>query len=928
MKALRLLCFLLLSPLALLAQTPNQQQTLASRMARYQQAFPKEKLYLSFDKPYYNAGDTIWFKSVLLNGDYTRNERTDKIYVELFNDSLALIENRVIALNNGLGYGDFSLRKTLPDGAYTIRAYSNWQQNFGTDYFFQESFYVGNAGQQAWMIDSYQKLGTATNGRTLDLKLKLSNQKKESIGYREVEIYLMNDNKRVLRATLQTTQDGILETKIPLADNKINGRYNFYIFDKKNGRKMATLPVLLQEPDELDLQFMPEGGYLVNNIYGKVAFKALGNTGLGFNLKGKIVNGKNEQVAEINALHKGMGNFYLLPQKGDSYFAVYSLNGKEQRQALPMAKEEGTTLRIDALSKPDSLLVYIKASETMRVDQSYELLAQQDEETLLAMNISLKNGFSNLKLAKKDFPNGIIHFTLFSPEQAPLNERQAIINHNEKIKLEISPSQSSYGTRDSIALALKATTTDGSPLSGSFAIAVTDKGMVKQNENESNIASYFLLQSNIKGNIEEPGWYFKNNEAGTLEALDNLLLTQAWVGYKWPEMLAPQALPKFKAEKGNIIEGKLTGLFNKPAANVRLNLLSVGKNLFFTDTVSNSQGRFAFTDIPLIDTPAYTIKIKNAKGKTSSATITVDEFKPAAAIAGAELVKPWYVNADSTLANYYQTAEKQIKQQEKALMATKGTLLKEVEIKGNKKLKDFIETQAWDAKFMKTISEEDLKKVPQKTLLDLLKETLPGFRVGTDWTPSCAGRLTHYSYPNYVIGSSLISHVVVDKINSTIAASGIPDAFNQTGISNTNTDRDVFAQNTLIFNALSAADIKEINVYRGCVNYYLEITTRSGRGPWIDISRGVYVYRPLPLYVPKEFYSPKYTVNSSATPDMRSTIYWNANVVTDQNGKATVSFYAADLPTSYSIKIEGTDLMGRFGYEKGTIKIVNKTESK
>ena len=43
----------------------------------------------------------------------TSSQRTDKIYVELFNDSLIKVDNRVIALNNGLGYGDFALSDQL-----------------------------------------------------------------------------------------------------------------------------------------------------------------------------------------------------------------------------------------------------------------------------------------------------------------------------------------------------------------------------------------------------------------------------------------------------------------------------------------------------------------------------------------------------------------------------------------------------------------------------------------------------------------------------------------------------------------------------------------------------------------------------------------------------------------------------------------------
>lgn len=103
---------------------------------------------------------------------------------------------------------------------------------------------------------------------------------------------------------------------------------------------------------------------------------------------------------------------------------------------------------------------------------------------------------------------------------------------------------------------------------------------------------------------------------------------------------------------------------------------------------------------------------------------------------------------------------------------------------------------------------------------------------------------------------------------------------------------------------------------------FVEVTTRSGHGPFMKKAVGTYVYRPMPYATPKSFYSPKYKPNSIVDmTDIRSTIYWAPNVVTDQNGKATVSFYTADNPGSYTITIEGSDMQGGIGFKAGTIKV-------
>jgi len=107
---------------------------------------------------------------------------------------------------------------------------------------------------------------------------------------------------------------------------------------------------------------------------------------------------------------------------------------------------------------------------------------------------------------------------------------------------------------------------------------------------------------------------------------------------------------------------------------------------------------------------------------------------------------------------------------------------------------------------------------------------------------------------------------------------------------------------------------------------FVEITTRSGRGPIIDNTPGIYLYKPLAMSWPVQFYKPKYRVKDSVEhlPDLRSTINWEPNIITDANGEAKVWFYAAGKPATYTVIIEGTDMNGGLGYKTGKITIGTK----
>ena len=56
----------------------------------------------------------------------------------------------------------------------------------------------------------------------------------------------------------------------------------------------------------------------------------------------------------------------------------------------------------------------------------------------------------------------------------------------------------------------------------------------------------------------------------------------------------------------------------------------------------------------------------------------------------------------------------------------------------------------------------------------------------------------------------------------------------------------------------------------------------------------------------QDFYSPQYTDPSAKTrPDHRTTLYWNPKLETDDNGHATVKFYASDISKRYLVTLEG-----------------------
>jgi hypothetical protein len=97
----------------------------------------------------------------------------------------------------------------------------------------------------------------------------------------------------------------------------------------------------------------------------------------------------------------------------------------------------------------------------------------------------------------------------------------------------------------------------------------------------------------------------------------------------------------------------------------------------------------------------------------------------------------------------------------------------------------------------------------------------------------------------------------------------------------------------------------------------LVITTKRG-GEFDDTGRsinGTVNYTFNGFYKAHTFYSPKYNVTEPVInkPDLRSTIYWNPELLTDKDGNARFELYNADGTGKYRVVIEGIDENGNIG---------------
>jgi hypothetical protein len=673
-----------------------------------------------------------------------------------------------------------------------------------------------------------------------------------------------------------------------------------------------------------------------------------------------------------------MGIFEFTPKAGETYTAM--VNGANKSYPLPTVNEAGVTLRIEQSIDDDSLTITTTSRQQKSINSTYYLVGQTRGVVRFSKIIDLKGNQTQIvKAAKSLFPIGIARFTLINANKQPVTERQLFINRHENLNITVNTDKSKYGARDSVLLAIDVKDKDGKPVEGVFSLAVTDDSQVRTNSLSNNIISNLLLTSDLKGNIEDPGYYFINADTRQYD-LDNLMLTQGWIGYDWKEMLSTETKPiAYLPQKEYTINGKITNAFGKGVEGAPIVLIS--KNpVVVIDTLSGKDGRFQFKNLWPVDTAIFKLQALNKNNKAFNVVIAIDEqtfpkFKPHP-LMGA----PWYVNTDTTLLKHTNMviAEEKAKKEYRG----EGMQLKEVNIKAKKVVKRSNNLNGPGEADL-VLDEQDMLKAGKKTLEDLLHEKINGFVVAP-FTPSkrrydeLVGfessiiNVIKKDFPlltdeqvtamynlmfdyrtglkkphkpwrqSYVIKDQEVRFIIdgvdldhfYDERDEVATAQG-----KSVILKNNDTKRYQFIKSHLLH--FTAEDILGIEVLSsgpytnrynsrfeeiidragpGTANEaaYIEITTRTKQGPFMEPTIGTYLHKSLAFTLPKRFYSPKYTVNNKNTAigtDMRSTLHWEPNIITDISGKATISFFTADKPASYTVILEGVTPEGELGYK-------------
>lgn len=857
-----------LTPAHIFGQGDLARQLSASLDTFYKKA-PQEKVHIHFDRPFYSAGDTIWFKAYLVNELNQLTEHSKVLYVDLIDDNGSIMRSLKIAITAGLGSGDFVLDLKSKGGNYRVRAYTNWMRNFDEENFFNKFIPVSD-------VFTSRINSSATysySGKELIADLQYKSMDDIPLSNAEVWYTLPKDIDRKLSGRGRTDAGGNLRVRIDTSDLGFSQNLVTRIrIDKDTIAKGFVMP---DANNGFDVQFFPEGGELVNNIPSRVAFKVTGSGGLGINASGYISNSSGSRITAFQTEHAGMGVFSLNPQQVESYKAHVILSSGAGK-IIPIREALSSGYVMTVSEDGQDVVVKTRVIYQLLKENELTLVVQSMGKIFGTSNTVVDKSLLTVRIPKVTLPGGIVQLTLFSGKNNPVAERLVFVdNFKDNSQVEITPAPKNFKVKDEVRLKLTARDRFGKPVLASFSMAVTDESKVPSDENkETSIFSNLLLTSELKGFVEDPNYYFNEANSKRQQHLDLLMMTQGWRRFQWKDVLEGKfAEMVFNAENALKISGKITTSLNSRVPAATVNLMIPGQGMGILNAVTNDKGEFKFDTLDYNGEVKIVLQARNEQEKAnvnivldSVSALPVNKMRIPLTDALPALDSTVIADAD----DHYLLEIKRFVDLNKALM------LKEVKVTATR-----------------------MKKIPESRNINGSEAQIVFTEKDLETAISVEHALTRNGLPFRIEGPMYKKKVSYRGDSISIYIDGV-------------------VQEDIGVNEINISDVAGIEILTGphAALYgerkILFVTLKSGmpkpRGPQM----GELIKKAEGYIVERQFYSPSYGDPKIAEPvrDLRKTIFWEPYVMTNKNGEANVSFFTAQKAGTYKIVVEGIDENG------------------
>jgi hypothetical protein len=485
---------------------------------------------------------------------------------------------------------------------------------------------------------------------------------------------------------------------------------------------------------------------------------------------------------------------------------------------------------------------------------------------------SVQSGSATFRLRADVLGEGISDLVIFDNDLRPVCERLFFRRPAPQLSISFPGMQKDFHTRQQVHVPLAVSDVAGksSPADLSITAYLVDS---LQRTDQPDIRSYLWLSSDLRGTVENPGYYFSADDTAG-EMADLLMMTQGWRRFEWKNLLnEPDVSPAFLPETQMAIvhatiSDKRSG---RPVAGALAYFSIPGSRFYLAAGISDALGHLSFS-------------VNNVYG-TNEAVI-----QPANADSN------YRVDIDNNFSNQYanRRIDPLILSSESAATVVAHSLSTQVQQAFYTADRQYLRnTPADSTAFFGTPDKkyflDDYTRFT--TMEEVIREYVPDVRLRKR-----DGEF-HFLVKNLPYGTFF-------DLDPLILLDGVP----------------VFNADPIV--SMDPLKIKSLEVvtrsfYTGPASHagIVSFTTYDGTLGGFSLPASAIVKEYPGLLYERSFYSPAYETAGDAAsriPDFRNVLYWNPSLNTG-TPQAWADFFTSDIPGNYLISVEGIAKDGSCG---------------
>lgn len=602
------------------------------------------------------------------------------------------------------------------------------------------------------------------------------------------------------------------------------------------------------------IDLYPEGGNFVSGVQNNVVVT-------GRPLKNiTIVDSRKDTITNCLLDSAGLGAFTITPRPREEYHAITG----ETDKILPLSSDSRVGMIISSPSPGRPINITLEVADSGRVSHSFYFIVSAENKIYYSATLDFRNAKRiSIAIPEGVLPAGICMATLFRQDRSVEASRLFEIEKEEPTQILISTDKDEFTTREKVTVNIRVKNNKGNSPKSRMAVSVYSQDLFQGYDN-SPLGHLLTNRNPISVNSIHGGL-----SDVAARQLDHFMITQSWKRFSWDDVWNDVRRNEHTFKANLHFKGKVVMDNMMPSDSIMINFF-LNRDVRTYEGDVERDGSFdmsLFFDFEGDDEVFYMVKQNGQIRRDAKLVMDDDHIQNIRFAAYEKTLTP------DRYGIFFSTR----REIEEAFKTRSIDLIKTKNVNPHALLED-------------EVYEPDVSiNLPDYLIMPTMEETL------REIIPLLQHRWRKKSH-----------ELRIHLLDPDVMTEDDPLYFID-GVLSDNTDYFMSLKPEDVSSIKVIATQRKLNTFgmigkNGIVLVETKIPNNASKVP-----KSAAIFNATGLSGRISFNMKDLDVhNPGRTPYLRSTLYWNPDVRTDENGFASLSFYTADNTGKFRIVVDGT----------------------